>query len=121
VTKPTTAQTRQAAIDSERLNIASMRDALIATGIIQGFNYAPSGGTPEQPASIIYTRGAENVAVNLTWGAVGGDAGNVMKMAFYYNDGQGWLPMIDLAGKFVANVTYDANGNCNGMNWTASL
>jgi hypothetical protein len=121
-TKPTTAQARQAAIDSERTNLQAIRDSLITTGIVQGFNYSAAGGTVDQPAQVFYKRGAEWVRVNLTWGTVGGDAGNVTKAAFYYsaNSGGAYDSMGDLAGNYVASITYDANSNATAITWGAT-
>ena len=120
VTKPTTAQTRQALVDSSRTNIAAMRDALVATGILQGFNYSVSGGTADQPAILYYKRSTEWVKVVLTWGTTGGEDGNVTVMAFYYssNSGGAWDNMADAAGKYICTIAYDANGNVTTTTWS---
>lgn len=128
VSKPTTAQTRQAAIDSARTDIAAMRDSLVSTGAVQGFNYQNTGGTADQPAILWNKRSAEVVKIVMTWGTTGGEAGNVTKMAFYYaaNESHGSFPsstngtydnMADLSGNFVMTLAYDSNGNCTSTTW----
>ena len=84
IAKPVVSDTRQVAVDYTRTNIAAMRDNLVATGIVQGFNYAVTGGTASQPGTLWYKRSTEVVKVVLTWGTTGGENGNVTKMAFYY-------------------------------------
>lgn len=119
ISKPTTAQTRQAAIDDIRTNVVALRDAAAASGLLQGFNYSVSGGTAEQPAQIFQKRGAEWVRIDLTWGASGGAAGNVTKTAYYYssNSGGAYDPMADLYGNYVATMAYDASGNLLTITW----
>jgi len=119
VTKPITPQTRQVAIDAERANVVALRNALAANGAVQGFNYSWAGGTIDQPTQMQYRRGAEWIAVIVTWGTLGGDAGNATKLAYFYssNSGAAYDPMTDLFGKYVANMTYDAAGNCIAITW----
>jgi hypothetical protein len=119
VTVPTVAQTRQAAVDAMRTNIAALRDSIVATGCAQGFNYSVAGGTAEQPAQLFYKRGAEWIRADLTWGATGGELGNVTKAAFYYssNSGGAYDPMADASGYYVVTVAYDANANPTTSTW----
>lgn len=121
---PIVAQTRQQTIDSQRVNLAALRDLLVANGILQGWDMTLSqfaGGTPEKPDQFRYTRGNEVIAVNPTWASVAG-ADAITKLAFYYSDNSGvsWTPMGGANGWFVATINYDANGNFNGMPWGTS-
>lgn len=104
---------------STRDNIRAMRDALVATGLVQGFAYSVSGGTAEQPATLYYKRSTEWIKVDLTWGTSGGEAGNVTKAAYYYssNSGSAYDGMADASGNYVATITYDSNGNCTATSW----
>jgi hypothetical protein len=52
-------------------------------------------------------------------GTTGGAAGNA-KMAFYHYDGAGWQPMVDTAGLYVLDFTYDAAGFVTGATWNAT-
>ena len=117
---PTVAQTRQAAVDAMRTNIQAMRDCLVGTGIVQGFNYSVSGGTASQPALLLYKRAAEWIKVALTWGSTGGEDGNVTKMAFYYSSdsGSNYYGMADVTnGYYVCTIAYDADGNVTTTAW----
>jgi hypothetical protein len=129
-TKPTTAQTRQATIDAQRVNIAALRDMVVATGIMTGWNYQPYGGTPDQPASCIYTRGGEMITVDLTWAAVVGYAA-VTKLVFWYSPDAGSLGVTSPAatwyritklenpGANAVYITYDGNGDPSNYIWNA--
>lgn len=121
-TVPTVAQTRQAAIDAARTNMQAMRDALIACGTVQGFNYSVTGGTAEQPATLLYKKGTEWVKIDLTWGNSGGSDGNVTKAAFYYssNSGGAYDAMADDDGNYVVTLAYDASANLTTSTWGAT-
>ena len=132
IAKPVVSDTRQVAVDYMRTNIAAMRDNLVATGIVQGFNYSVSGGTASQPGTLWYKRSTEVVKVVLTWGTTGGEDGNVTKMAFYYapDESHGSFPastngtysaMGDLTnGYYVNTIAYDVNGNVTTTTWSAT-
>lgn len=129
VTKPvTTPDTRQASIDSIRTNLAALRDDLVGSGMVQGFNYAVTGGTASQPGTLWYKRSAEVVKIVLTWGTSGGEDGNVTKAAFYYasNESHASFPastngtyssMVDGSGNYVCTVAYDSSGNVTTTTW----
>lgn len=119
IKKPITPQTRQAGIDSERANLIALRNALAANGAVQGWNYTWAGGTIDQPTQQQFRRGAEWITLLLTWGTVGGEYGNMTKCVYFYssNSGSSSDPMADLAGNYVANFSYDANGNCIAITW----
>lgn len=125
---PIVAQTRQATIDSQRVNLAALRDELALTGVLQGWNYAILAGSADQPTTITYTRGAELVWSDIAWATVAG-APAVTLITHWYSPDAGldvnsptatWWPMTDAAGNFVARPVYDANGNFNGMGWSTS-
>lgn len=129
-TKPTTAQTRQAIVDSTRTNLDALRDAIAALGAVQGFAYYPTGGTAEQPTTIYFKRGSECVKVVLTWGSSGGSDGNVTKAAYYFaaNETHASFPtstngtydaMADASGDYVMTIGYDTNGNATSATWGA--
>ena len=111
--KPTTAQTRQAAIDSIRANEMAGRDANII-GVFKGFNYSVSGGTAAQPAITYRKNGAEWLRATLTWGTTGGENGNVTVAVYAYsaNSGGAW----DTIG--TCTIAYDADGNVTTTTWS---
>ena len=110
---PTTAQHRQDAIDGIRANELAVRDASII-GAFKGFNYSVSGGTAEQPAITYRKNGTEWLRATLTWGTVGGEAGNVTVAVYAYsaNSGGAW----DTIG--TCTVAYDASGNVLTTTWS---
>jgi len=125
VTKPTTAgsptPTRQQSIDDTRENIAALRDLLVASGVVQGFDFSivVGAGSNAEPEQWLYKRGVEWIKLVLTWGTTGGEYGQVVKTAFYYSSNSGgvYAGMADDAGKYVLTYTYDANGYCTAAVW----
>jgi len=115
VAKPVVSDTRQVAVDYMRTNQQAMRDAIIATGMVQGFNYSVSGGSAEQPAQMFFKRGTEWIRLDLTWDG----NGNMTKCAFYYssNSGGAYDPMADLSGYYVVTIAYDAAFNTVTSTW----
>ena len=108
---------------STRANLVAMRDMLVAMGGMPGFNYSVTGGTAEQPASLLYKRSTEWIKVDLTWGTTGGADGNVTKAAYYYssNSGGAYDGIVDGAGYYVQAMSYDASGNLTSTTWSATL
>lgn len=119
VAKPITLQTRQAAIDAERTNLIALRNVLAANGAVQGWDYTWAGGTIDQPTQQQFRRGAEWITLLLTWGTVGGEYGNMTRCVYFYSSNSGAVsdPMADTTGNYVANFSYDADGNCIGITW----
>ena len=113
-------QAGTAELDSSRYNMQALRDALAATGIVQGFNYSQSGGTADKPTTAYYKRGAEWIRVGLTWGASGGGLDCVATMTFDYSSDSGgnWDHMADLSGYYILTLTYDSNGNVTATTWS---
>ena len=116
-TKPAASQTGTQAIDSSRYNIMALRDALIANGVVQGFNYSWSGGTADQPTYMIWSRSTERVRLTLTW-----SSSKVTKIAYEYssNSGSSYDPMADASGYYVETYTYDGSGYLTSTSWGAT-
>ena len=112
-TKPTSSQTGPLTIASAKDNMNAIRDAMVM-GAMVGFNKTQSGGTAEQPAIILLTKGTEIVKAALTWGTTGGEAGNVTVAVYSYSANSGTL--YDTIG--TKTLTYDANGNLISTTWS---
>lgn len=116
-----TGDTRQATVDYIRNNLMALRDALVATGVVQGWAYSYSGSDAGKPDYIVFARGTEKVKVVLTWGSAGGAADNCTKAAFYYlPSGTTYDPMADGSGNYVLALNYDANSNLTSTSWGAT-
>lgn len=129
-TKPTTAQTRQAAIDATRTNLFALACQLIITGgLVPGWTYTNSvtralgsPGTADKPNIIFFTTGAGGTQQwlkgVLTWN---GGTGLVDKVALYYSsDNEGtYANLADTAGNYVLHLSYDVNGNLTATTWDA--
>lgn len=96
-----------------RDNLNALRDACILGGGFPGFNLAVSGGTASQPALLTYSKGTERVKAALTWGTVGGEAGNVVSAVYSYSANSGVA--YDVIG--TKTVVYDGSGNVLSTNW----
>lgn len=99
---------------SVRNNLNAIRDAAVMSGSFFGFNFAASGGTADQPALLTYSKGTERVKSALTWGTVGGEAGNVTVAVYSYSANSGTT--YDAIG--TKTVSYDANANAVSTAWT---
>lgn len=112
-TKPTTAQTRQAAITSILQNGLALRDMLIMSDA-PGFDYSVSGGTAAQPAIVYRKKSTEWLRGSITWGSSGGSDGNptVIVYAYSADSGSTW--------DTIKTVTYayDASGNVITSTWS---
>lgn len=96
-----------------RDNEQALRDAVVA-GAMAGWDMAQSGGTAEQPASIFFTKSAEIVKLELTWGSSGGENGNVTQIVLKYSSNGGGA--YDTIG--TATFTYDSNAYCTAITWS---
>lgn len=116
---PNATQAREDAIDSISANLMAVRDALVATGVVQGFNSSLDGGTTAQPARYLFKRGTEWIKVEATWGTTGGEDGNLIKAAFYYSSDSGgsYDPMADAAGKYVLTIAYNSDSDFVSGTW----
>lgn len=112
-TKPTTAQTRQAAIDSTRANGAAIRDRLMAA-LALGGAYSVSTGSLDAPTEVLVKLGSEWWKGGIQYGTTGGSSGNPIKEAWWYsaNAGTSYDPMYFEGGtNYVMNYAYDSTGN----------
>ena len=118
-TKPdATAQTLTQMGQSERANFNAIRDAAICGGGFFGFNLAVSGGSADQPAQLLYSKGTERVKVALTWGTAGGEAGSVTVAAYAYSNNSGTDYTVTPNGPIgTKTITYDATGNVVSTLW----
>ena len=110
---PTTAETRQVAIDDTRYNLLAIRDAVIM-GNLAGFNYAWSGGTDSQPNYITRTKGTEIIRATITWGATGGATGNPTSIVYEYSPNL--TPTYSTIG--TCSYTWDASGFLTSTTWS---
>jgi hypothetical protein len=119
ITKPTTAQTRQAGIDAIRSNTAGLLDLLVIAGEVPGYDESYSGGTAAQPAVYYWKNGSTWLRVDTTWGTTGGAANKPTKEAYYISidAGANWDPLTSIDGKYVATTTYDTLGFWLNTTW----
>lgn len=95
-----------------RDNLEALRDAVVA-GCMPGWAMATSGGTEDEPAAYVYSKGSERVKLELTWGTTGGSDGNVTQMVMKYSSDSG--SNYDTVG--TASYTYSSNGYCTAIAW----
>lgn len=126
--KPTTAQTRQAAIDAIRTNLLAIVAAMVASGVTApGWNYTNSvtlgegtPGTADKPLRIYYKFGTGGTTIWIkavvTWN---GTTGNPDKIAFYYSDDNAgtYANLVDTSGNYVLTISYDASNNVTATTW----
>lgn len=111
--------TRQETIDAIRKNLMALRDSIVMTGLLQGFNYSYTTGTAEQPTTVLYKRGTEWIKLVITWGTTGDEDGQVTKIAFYYSSNSGGVydNMADASGNFVVTFAYATGGFMSTTTW----
>lgn len=112
--KPVTSpDTRQESIDAIRNNGLAVRDMAIL-GTCPGFDFSTSGGTPDQPAITLRTKGLEVLRASITWGTTGGQAGNPTSIVYEYSadGGSTWNAVGTVA------FTYDTDGYPTGSTWS---
>lgn len=100
---------------------------LSAGNILHGWNVAVSGGTPEQPQYITWSKGNDRVRMELTWGTTGGAEGNVTQcvVSISEDSGSNWETFkgIDEDGEElltngIFTLSYDVNGNFTTGTWS---
>lgn len=111
--KPVGTDTGTEAINYIRQNLMAMRDAVVMGAMID-WDFSKSGGTAEEPAIILYTKGVERLRVSLTWGTSGGEDGNVKVALWEYSSNSG--TNYDTVG--TQTMTYDASGNPSTAVWS---
>ena len=97
---------------SVRTNLAAIRD-IAALGAAPGWNYSWSGGTADNPTTMLWSKGTERLRATCTWGTTGGATDNLTVAVFAYNiDGT--------APNTIGTLTieYDANGNVTSTTWS---
>lgn len=109
-----TTQTGTQLAQSIRDNQNALRDAIVAAGSFPGWNKTPSGGTESQPAQVLASKGVERVRVLITWGTLGGEAGNVTGAVYSYSSDSGGA--YSTIG--TRTIAYTANGYFNGDTWS---
>ncbi len=127
---PTTAQTRQVAVDAIRNNLFALAAIATLTGAMPGWAYTNSvtrglgsPGTASQPAIMFFTKGTGGttqwVKLVITYD---GTTGAVTKVAMYYSsDNEGtYANLVDDSGNYVLHLSYDGSGNCTASSWDAS-
>ena len=113
ISKPDQTQTGTAFAQSARDMLTYIRSCVVL-GTLVGYNGAVSGGTADQPAQCLYSKGAEQIKEVYTWGAVGGANGNVQSIAVTYSSDTGgtWATVGTLT------YTFDASGNVTAWTWS---
>lgn len=88
--KPVMTDSGQQIIDATRENLMAMRDAVVM-GTMPGWDSYTSGGTPDYPAYMVYTRGGERLSMAIAWGS-GDTEGYITAIGCYYrlDDGVTW-------------------------------
>lgn len=78
------------------------------------WNYAPNGGTADQPAEWIFTRGTQKFKGAVTWGTSGGEDGNPTNIVWSFsgNTGTNYTTFATVA------IAYDANGDVTSTTWS---
>ncbi len=113
-TKPdATTQNGTQFAQSTRDNIRALRD-LIVTGAIFGWSTTLSGGSPEQPTTVVRANGVERLRSVITWGTTGGEEGNVIRVDYTYSQDAG--DTYEAIGYVVNN--YDVDGNFVSQVWS---
>lgn len=106
--KPTVDTNGLQVVDDTRNNLMAMRDAVVM-GAMAGWNYTPSGGTAEEPATLTYSKGVERLRATLTW-----SGGNVTQALWSHSSDSG--STFDTIG--TETITYDAGGNVIAVSWS---
>ena len=96
---------------SVRTNLAAIRD-IAALGAAPGWNYSWSGGTADNPTTMLWSKGTERLRATCTWGTTGGATDNLTVAVFAYSaDGTTY----DTIG--TQAIAYDASGNVTSTTW----
>jgi Neuraminidase (sialidase) len=114
ISKPdATTQTLTQMGQSTRDMLTFLRAAVVS-GTLFGYNGTPSGGTASQPAQILYAKGVEQIKEVITWGTIGGAAGNPQAIVYSYSNDTGatWAA--------IGTLTYSFDSTGNVINWTWS-
>lgn len=126
-TTPEPAQEGPEVLASTRENLAALRDDVVkgnATGWnmqTQDSDGSSPPSVPSQPEQLLYSKGVLRIRLSLTWGTVGGEAGNVTQVfqEFSVNSGALYEPMITPdAPSGIKTISYHADGTPLSTNWS---
>jgi len=89
-------------------NLTNVFRAVIAGGLLPGWNMTPSGGTAEEPQYITYASGVYRIRKTLTW-----TSGKVTSAVYEYstNSGVGYSTIL------TSTIAYDGSDNVTGITW----
>lgn len=94
-------------------DMMAVRDAAVL-GLLPGWNYSVSSGTPAKPDQILWTKGTETIAINCTWVTTGGAADNLANAKLYYRPNAS--TPYDMLG--TVTFTYNAAGDVTAATWS---
>lgn len=111
---PDIADTGAKVIDDSRQNLMALRDGIVA-GVLVGWNMAATGGTPDEPTQIMYSKGTERLRLTIVWGTTGGEDGSPKTVTYVYSP-----DAIDFTTFPIGTWTgtYDANGSLTAETWS---
>lgn len=112
-TKPSASVNGTTFATDVRAQLAAIRDAVVLGNMV-GWAYSKSGGTAEQPATMLFSKGTERLRAQLTWGTAGGAADNVTQMILSYSSNSG--SSYDTIG--TQTINYDTAGNVTTTSWS---
>jgi hypothetical protein len=95
-----------AAAAAAQTNTSTILDALWE---LDDWDETPSGGTADQPALLTYAKDDREVTATLTWGAAGGEDGNITEVVFAANDTDRTRTL---------TIAYDADGYVTSKTWS---
>jgi hypothetical protein len=115
--------------DETLANLLAMRDAVIAgTGYFPGWamaaydasNNTPPASDADEPAYLVFSKGAERVKVVITWGASGVTDGWPTRLVTSYSSNSGTDYHVIKGGSDNGyfDITYDASGNVTSAAWS---
>lgn len=111
--RPVISDTGAQVVDRTRENLMALRDAVVA-GVMPGWGMSVSGGTAEQPATILYSKGTQRVRLQVTWGSSGGTLGNPTQIVYSYSSNSGSL----YDGMGTLTLSYAADGSITSTSWS---
>jgi hypothetical protein len=79
----------------------------IMAGMAKGMLFSASGGTAQQPDTILFGNGTNILKCDITWGTTGGALGNFGTIDFSSSQNNG----SSYTAAFSVGFTYDSNGN----------
>ncbi len=102
-----------AAVDYMRANSMALRDSFVSGMGLPGWSYSHAGGTSDQPTTLLWSKGAERLRVQLTWGSSGGADGNVTLAALEYSadSGSTFQPV------GAKTISYSSDGTVSTASW----